>query len=323
MIHTDTYIEKEEANAIKALALLLVIWGHNHYLTPLQSTFGYWIYAFHVITFFILPNFYLPKEETFSVFLKKLTARCIIPYTFFYSICFITAFLLNKNASSNYIEFIKGYFHIGGVTTKDAVGFQFIWFIPCYYIFSIIRYCGNRYKYLKSLFIFIGLYLIFIGDDERAYFHRFIPFYLSQATLYYTLGLIAFYLNKYITHFKIIATLIFYISSIFFYLNNFYNNSIIIAISGFFFIWNISVFMKKLKIIQYIGINSFIFYILHVYVYYVIDLISPPNIISQIFCYLLTITCCLIITYFINTSKIRSLLFPRSFSDFKSFFIIS
>ncbi len=323
MIHTDTYIDKQEANAIKAIALLLVIWGHNHYLTPLGSSFGYWIYAFHVVTFFILPIFYEPKKETFSAYIKKLTARCIIPYTIFYVLCILLAFIANKINILDFSNIIKGYFKWGGVTAKDATGFQFIWFIPCYYIFSIIRYCGNRYKYLNFLFIFIGLYLIFIGDDERAYFHRFIPFYLSQATLYYTLGLIAFYLNKYITHFKIIATLIFYISSIFFYLNNFYNNSIIIAISGFFFIWNISVFMKKLKIIQYIGINSFIFYILHVYVYYVIDLISPPNIISQIFCYLLTITCCLIITYFINTSKIRSLLFPRSFSDFKSFFIIS
>lgn len=218
MMHTDTYIDKQEANAIKAIALLLVIWGHNHYLTPLGSSFGYWIYAFHVVTFFILPIFYEPKKETFSAYIKKLTARCIIPYTIFYVLCILLAFIANKINILDFSNIIKGYFKWGGVTAKDATGFQFIWFIPCYYTFSIIRYWGIRYRIINLFILLIGFYLIFIGDGERAYFHKISPFYISQAILYYTLGMIAFYLYSYINHFKWIGVFIFFISSIIFLL---------------------------------------------------------------------------------------------------------
>ena len=42
--NTSPYISREDSIAIKATALLLVIWGHNHYLTPLNTPFLWWLY---------------------------------------------------------------------------------------------------------------------------------------------------------------------------------------------------------------------------------------------------------------------------------------
>lgn len=81
--NTSPYISREDSVAIKATALLLVIWGHNHYLTPLNTPFLWWLYQFHVVVFFILPIFYDSQKNNLKHTLKIYQLGVLSPIPFF------------------------------------------------------------------------------------------------------------------------------------------------------------------------------------------------------------------------------------------------
>ncbi|RGS47867.1 hypothetical protein DWX88_23360 [Bacteroides xylanisolvens] len=93
----------------------------------------------HILKIYRLGVLY-PKKKQFKTYLKNLSARCLVPYTFFYATCLLVSLITRKIHYSGFIELMKGYFHIGGVTADNAVGFQFVWFLMAFYVFSIIRY---------------------------------------------------------------------------------------------------------------------------------------------------------------------------------------
>lgn len=315
------HINIEESNAIKTIALLLVIWGHNHYLTPLGTPFLYWLYDFHVAVFFILPCFYKSREENFFPFLNKLTIRCIIPYTFFYFISLCVSLLFHKIDNIDFDVLVKGYFHFCGVTTDDAVGFQFVWFLPAFYIFSVIRYWGSNNKYINSVIIIIGLYIIVVGDDKRAIIYKESPLYISQAIYFYTLGVGVYHFNRLILYSKYIACFLFLVSSYAFMCNRFMYDDVIVTMTGFFVIWIIAHFLYKISIIQKIGGKSLIIYLVHIYFYCILDVFMPKSLIPQLIVFIFTVSTAYITSIiFDKKSTLKNIIFPRDMGDLKTLF---
>lgn len=316
--NTSPYISREDSIAIKATALLLVIWGHNHYLTPLNTPFLWWLYQFHVVVFFILPIFYDSQKKQFKTYLKNLSTRCLVPYTFFYVTCLLVSLITHKIHYSGFIELMKGYFHIGGVTADNAVGFQFVWFLMAFYVFSIIRYIGSENKYVNIVFLLVGSIISLIGADNRAILNLNFPLYLSQTLYFYTLGCFAFWLNKHIKYCSCICLVIFGISSYLFFIGGVHYTDVFVTLTGFFFVWQSSKLFKRFGWFQAIGRLSLEIYLIHIYVYCILDIIMPHNWYCQLVVYVLTV----VVSYFLaklihKCDVVRRLLFPNRIEDLK------
>lgn len=309
-IHTSTII--------KAIAILLVILGHNHILAPNDgsSTLFNYLYRFHVSLFFILPFFYNKPEQLNWHNISKTITKNGIPYILFFTICYgLYHFIIIKDGCT-FSTYFKGIIEYPGFTVKSVTGFYFIWFLPVFMIMSIIKLFGYNHKYYIIIFFIIGLSISNTNYNQA-------PFYICRALVYYTMGIFAYYLSKFIKNIDEIGCLFFFMLSILFWTDIYKANYIIFSISAFFTIKKIVsiIDFQRIPFLSLIGKYSLPIYLTHVFIYNVLERILPHTLLWGILIYLITIGLSLSISIVIyKIEVIRKFLFPKSWKEWIHFY---
>lgn len=312
------YLSQNQSNIMKAIAMLLIIIGHNHILAPNDgsSTLFNYLYQFHVSTFFILPFFYNKHEKLNWQSISKIIVRNGIPYILFFTTCYgLYHFIIIKDGYA-FSTFFKGIIEYPGFTVKSVTGFYFIWFLPVFMIMSIIKLIGNYRKYCMIILCIIGLAIFNTNYGET-------PFYICRSLVYYTMGIFAYYLSKYIKNIDEIGCLFFFILSILFWTDIYKANYIIFSISAFFTIKKIVsiIDFQRIPFLSLIGKYSLPIYLTHVFIYNVLERILPHTLIWGILIYLITIGLSLSISIVIyKIEVVRKFLFPKSWKEWIHFY---
>lgn len=180
-------MQKKEYNTAKAIAMLLVVFGHaqvfsfgnvswvfpmNVFREQLECVISF-IYCFHVpLFFFVSGALFRTTEETqmscgFLQFLKKKINRLLIPYVG----CFLLLLVPVRYLVGYYsLEFTAGIHAV----LLDLIGLGdngHLWFLPTLLTVYVLFYCiyvGNkRQKNTGILISTIVLYLIAFGIPDR------------------------------------------------------------------------------------------------------------------------------------------------------------
>lgn len=233
---TYPYISKGTTTLIKAVAILLIIIGHNHLICPNEppSMRYSFLYLFHVKVFFILPFFYRPKVKQESLKKQAVTiiVRMMVPFALIYTFCFFVSGIIKGN-SFDAILYLQGFFQCGK-SVGEGCGFQFPWFLPAFMTISLIRLFSEKYKWLQMTCLTIGLSMFFYNLPIQ-------PFEVHMAFKMYFIGFLSFACykmwGKTFLHF---GTIVFLFFTVLFFTNlnsgsgdAFYNIVIMMPIAGF------------------------------------------------------------------------------------------
>lgn len=317
------FISQTQSNIMKAIAMLLIILGHNHILAPQDGStplFGF-LYSFHVSIFFILPFFYNRKDILDRENISKIVIRNGIPYLLFFIFCYaVYHFALIKNGF-NLPEFLGGIVNAPGYNVKNATGFVFLWFLPVFMLMSLCKLIGNRYKWIMALFFLIGF--IICVNKEAYVFMWHAPFYILKALFYYAMGLSAYFLCKYVKYINYIGTITFVILTVLYWTDCYQVQTFYFSLAGFFMLWELTtkVDFSRIPLLTLIGKYSLPIYLTHVFIYNVLERVLPYTVAWGIVNYLLTIGLSLLVSIGIyKIEVIRKFLFPKSWKEWTHFY---
>lgn len=144
---------------LRAWGIILVVAGHS------GSSFGIWIYTFHMPLFFFISGFlrYNAKQKDWKTFIKSKLISSLLPYVIFWV---ISVFLYNnifylatahKFAPSLGIKEVKGLLFGGHWLADHSNNFP-LWYLQLYFIAIILFEVLVRY--LHPLFLWIAFFLI-------------------------------------------------------------------------------------------------------------------------------------------------------------------
>lgn len=338
------YVSFEETNIIKGILMLLVIAGHCHYLIPIDSLPFRYLYHFHVFCFFILPFFYDKRNNfTFSK-IKNTIIKCYVPYFFFFVLCTIIYLMVDKSwGDYNGGKSVLAFFIGNDQLLKTQTGFYYLWFLPTFCSFTIIKYFfENRYnKDDKNKFIAFTLAMLivitfFILPEKKVLFiSSVVPFAITRALYLFSCGFVTYLLAK-IPYGKYVGGIVFVVLSFLYLLNN---GKIIVPIylfpaTAFLFLLSIKGIVMQIlnihhlqlfgKFLQLLGKLSFPIYLVHVIIYNVLEKLFNHTILNSIITFLLTILLSIVVAMLMNRILlIQKLVLPKGYDDFKSLFVKS
>lgn len=311
----QTIIERDLSEAIKGVAILLIVFAHNSALCPVSS-WGYgYLYSFHLAIFMILPFFYDKSYEVNKKVVKRIICRNYIPYCWIFILCCILAYLANGMINSSHI-YVYGFLNLFGEGCKDACGFVFPWFLPAFCMLSLLRIFSSKYTLLSVLFLSVGIVCCvdYCQFTWNVLFKYFSPFYVVHACYYITLGSICKLAFDRIPYWMQISCVSFVLLSILAYFDIVSAPKIpyLFSISGFSLVYALCHFLKRNKIIRYIGRNSLYIYIFHVIILNILLMVIPHFYMYGWVIYFVTLGICLIISSIINRNKfVNKLLFYK------------
>lgn len=316
-----TYIPKQQSTAIKAIAMLLIVLGHNHILAPQEAgipVFFDYLYKFHVSLFFILPFFYDHRQSLDWASVKKILVKCGIPYMLFFAFSyFVYHFAFLKDAGSA-AEFFGGLVGAPGCGHKLVTGFVFLWFLPVFMLMSLLKLVGSWSKWLSALFFFVGFVICVWSEAYVVMWHS--PFYVLKALYYYSMGLSCWFFARYVPHAGILGAVSFLVLSVLYWMGfraeNFYY-----SLSAFLCIkWLTSIVdFSKFRWLQLIGQYSLPIYLVHVFIYNVLERLMPNSLLAGMVIYVLTILFSLAVALLIyKVTFLRQFIFPQSWNEWIS-----
>lgn len=261
----------------KGIAILLVIFGHM----PADDFVHDFIYSFHMPLFFIISGFFIAREASMTIpkHLKKKFDRLLIPYLFFGLVIMTPFGLIFESARSGTfsLDVVADHF------VKRVIGLLFglrgdwpcigvFWFLPCLFcslvlihlvsrltgryslvaiiIFSITGFIYNGFighslpfsidlAMIAALFIMVGSY-VYMHSQKISW---------SVALLCGAVGLLASVINGRVEMY-----------------DGRFNNPIYFLLSGIglsIALLKICMSMRRLSIIEWLGMNTLLIYMLH------------------------------------------------------------
>lgn len=311
-------INKNDSLAIKGLVIILIILGHNKLLSceHLPFLFGY-LYSFHVGVFFILPLFYdIKKAHRIREHIPNTFVKLFIPYIILYTFLFVLNRFMNISWSISdvYMYFI-GMFSVDPNVIYKTSNAQYMWFVPSFFIFSVVLYCLKRNKYDTIKFILpISLVLYFLGDFINNLLFR-LPLYLTIS-----FGSLIIVENIKTAYIKILSVTSFAVLSVVI-INGYLQPKgwvhLVMSISFFLIIYSYREIFGKMPMLKEIGKYSFPMYLFHFLIYNTLVLILPHTFLSSSIILILTISLSYIISWVIM-KYVRPYIFPNSFTELKN-----
>lgn len=306
------YLTKQESILIKGILTILIVIGHNHILVPHQSDLMLYLYTFHVICFFILPWMYNNKKELTFNNIGNLIYRNWIPYIIFFIFSLLVfSFLEGKlpNIRGSILAFVTG----NQKLLKENVGFIFLWFLPTFCSFSILKLISDNNKLIMNILILVSIVIFLLPPYLTQYVSNiYLPFGVFYAIKYFLYGFIVAKLLKWRVWTKYIGAIVFIISSYLYWTDNI-NRFIILfmPICAFMFILSI-IPILKMKWLSKVGNYSLPIYTTHVYIYNVFELLLPNSepIFGFINLFITLILAYIISNYIYKIECIRKIIFP-------------
>ena len=150
-------------SVLKAIGILLVVWGHT------TKLFADYVYSFHMPLFFWVAGYlrYGKKDIKWPAFLSKKTKSILLPYVVFWIISMLVFPNILLLLNHHHLEFvslnnIKGLILGGGFLAQYSNNFA-LWFLQLFFIATIIFEIIVRYLNKQAKIItFIILVLITI-----------------------------------------------------------------------------------------------------------------------------------------------------------------
>ena len=160
----DDYIDY-----LKGILIFLVVLGHCYVI---KSSEMWLAYRFHMPLFFMISGYLFNNKRSFKDFTIQKIKTIIVPYVIFFLISlFITELFMDKiTLKQALIAFLLNGKHLIDVTNWA------IWYLPTFFIVSLVFYPISKIKDKKILFIIMAItglltvptykYLIGIFPDE-------------------------------------------------------------------------------------------------------------------------------------------------------------
>lgn len=293
-MNKEIFIDKQESAVLKGFAILLIIWGHCHFLNDWGE-----VYRFHLPIFFILPFFYDRRMELSLDSVKKLILSCIVPYTWFFIICSVVSYIMRNN-EHEWWEYFAGYINVPGFAVHQVCGFVFPWFLLCYFVCAIYRLIVDRYRTVVALFIIIGLACCY--DYNNIAWNGLFKYdllMLNKAAYYFCLGWMSVMMYKYVPYCRYIGAVAFVllISLSCFDIKVAF---CLYGLTGFSFFWTLSKWFRNLKILTYLGQNSLYIYLTHVFVINAFEIVLPNTFLNGVAIFVSTTMVSVMLCYGIN-----------------------
>jgi hypothetical protein len=313
---SDYALSVEQSNALKGVAILCVILGHNHILAPVSGMLFGWLYSFHLVIFFILPFFYNKSIVLTSKVVKSTFVKNYIPFVLFFILHYCLFVILIEKKGVNFSDIAYALFNGSSRVLKETSGFVFLWFLPAYFSFSLVRMLSSKNK-----FIFLGLFMIGMGFSLNWNYSWnvlfvYIPFGLAKGIYYFTFGVITLFLVNKVPYIKYIGAGLFIVLSTLYWLNLMPLNEYLLGISGFLFFMSTVDLWKKIPGVQFIGKYSLGAYLFHVLICNFLERLLPNTLLHGWFVFLMTIFISLLLSWGVmNIEILKKFIFPRNLSE--------
>lgn len=264
---------------IRALAILLIVFGHIIAHCNKLSNVSHYIQSFHVPIFFVVSGFLfnVKKGKKYINFLWAKFKRIMIPYFIFGILFLVPYFLLGADVSdslniNNKLSIGKSLFGIiyGNGHEQLLKQNSSLWFLPClfvmYQIFYLIDYLKNKTKGNKKLQEYIIFFiLVVLGFINYIIPHVRLPWGLDIAislSVFFELGIIIRRIKeenkKIFVDNYIIAVVLLLIGGIVAFINKevscmnyFFGNYLLFLLSAIFTITGIFILFSKLPRIKF------------------------------------------------------------------------
>lgn len=305
------YLGKSESNRVKGFLMLLIILGHNHLLAPVHSLLFDYLYSFHFVCFFILPYFYDKKLECTFANILKLSRRLLVPYMIFFGVCMLVSLIMNKSNKLSFMEILSGLFIGSPYLLRKSVGFIFLWFLPSFFCFSLLRLLASKMKLLDYFFLSVSFLTIFLSLDQEEILKNTLPLGLMFALKFYWMGWMCFKLLKYTSQYLVVWFFAFICFSAIFVQGKLELISIrMIPLFAFPAICALLPFLRRLPLDK-IGKYSFGMYLVHVFVLSLFQRVLPQNIAGGILEYLMGIWVSYIVVKLMYKLNLNKIVFPK------------
>lgn len=314
-------ISKQDSASIKGLLTILIVIGHNHIVAPQNSLLMSYLYTFHVICFFILPWLYNNKKELTTKNIGDIIYRNWIPYIIFFIFSFVVfSFLEGKHPElwNILFAFITG----SQKLLKENVGVLFLWFLPTFCTFSLLKIISDNKKWVRISLIVLSLITFCLSWLQAEWMRNHLVFGIFTAVQYFVYGILVKRLIHWKEWTKYIGTVVFIILSYLYWNKHIGYGIMLMPITGFMLILTILPILR-MKWLRAIGNYSLPIYLTHVYIYNALELIIPKTMVWGLLALILTIA----IAYFLSIiiykiELIRKLIFPRTFNEWKGIFVL-
>lgn len=283
-----------------------------------------YLYSFHVIAFFIIPLFYVRYKGKLNIKnMRDYFVRMYMPYLLFFIFSFFLYHLFIKKDGIDLITFLKGFFIGSQPVLKQTTGFYFLWFLPAYFSFTLVRMAFDNGNWLLKIFIILTSISIhiFLSWNTREQLFNSIPLALTQGFYYFAYGIIAFYLLKFIPYIKYVGAVLFIAISVAYFLGHQINIPFLFPVSFVMFSLSILKLLVYLPFLEKLGIYSLPVYLVHVYIYNGFEIILPQTIFFGIIILGLTTAIAYYFsTFLFNIQYLRKLIFPGNWHELKTFY---
>lgn len=291
---------------------MMVVLGHNHVLAPSESPLFSYLYSFHLMCFFILPWFYFRKcKSCDQSYIYSILRRNYIPYSIFFLICLALFIMKERTFNINWIQTAKGYLIGSPLNLRLSIGFIFLWFLPAFASFSILKVICNTSTTLKCVLLTASFCAILLPWDIQEWLKNNLPFGLFFAIKFLCLGWITMKCLNYVPFAQYIGGIAFVILSVLYFID--VKNGLIIEFLPIIaFLTILSLRRVSCNIVlRSIGKYSLCIYLVHMFISTFLDKVLPPTIFYGIMAYCITLISSYLISLFIYHTKLHKIIFPR------------
>lgn len=305
------YLSRNESDIVKAILILLICFGHNHFLVT-KPTFIYFLYKFHVIGFFILPFFYDKPSIISKDRILNTIVRNWIPYTWTVLACWIVLSLSNHQFTFS-LSHLQAYIYGAQLPLRDHFGFIFPWFLPAFCTFSLFLLFAKKWKWFLCIVALMGIWTFFWSKDTFSYYKDAIPVGLCHALRYFAFGFITFYLCYFAKWIKFVGAVCFIVlTCLYWYTPHGILYTVLLPITFFMLVLTI-IPLCNTKFMRIIGQNSLFIYLSHIFIINACYKILPHTISIGIITFIVSVILPISLMEFVikKIRPINRILFPR------------